>query len=567
MKKRLLQLGAVILCIMMCLCGTVSVFAAMLPLEDKDSANAVIKVTVGQAGETVPNGMRATAFRIITVNVVDGMAGGGEGGPAWQPAEPVYSWAKGVRNWVAASDYSAYVDVDNNYAVTDAYRNATDEDVAAFIDALAAAIKHGDTGFEKGEDNLFEDSNDPLVKSAVFEGGSTTSIDGLSKGSYIVLIENGNKIYKPSVVNFTPKWLSEADKPGWYIETPAAVEIKAAEVSLDKTVSNSEAGPFVSAVNAGISDTVYYNITAPVPAYPEKALDKAFVIEDTLPTGLTLQDAPKVYGDSVELATGTGAYTYTTTANGYTITFDYSKIAAYENVTVKYSAILNKNAVLGSAGNINTAKLTYTNNPYIENGRKTINDSAIVYTYGLQLTKTNNVNGENAELLPGAVFRVQRNVNGTWQTVHFVDEGNNVYRRALSAGGASTLIDLVTSGAEGAMKGCLDLRGLDAGQYQLVEVEAPAGGYVLPKEPIPFTIQDDVDSEGKGNMDGILDDGKVNSGVQTGYLALTVKNSKGFDLPLTGGMGTILFTAGGIILVAGAVVLLLVANKKKSRRS
>ena len=70
-----------------------------------------------------------------------------------------------------------------------------------------------------------------------------------------------------------------------------------------------------------------------------------------------------------------------------------------------------------------------------------------------------------------------------------------------------------------------------------------------------------------GNMDGILDDGKVNSGVKTGYLALTVKNSKGFDLPLTGGMGTILFTAGGIVLVAGAVVLLLVANKKKSRRS
>jgi len=566
MKKRLLQLGAVILCIMMCLCGTVSVFAEMLPLEDKDSANAVIRVTVGQEGETVPDGMRATAFRIITVNVVDGMAGG-EGGPAWQPAEPVYSWAKGVRDWVNASEYSAYVDVDNNYAVTDAYRNATDEDIAAFIDALAAAIKHGDTGFKKGEDNLFEDSNDPLVKSAVFEGGATTSIEGLSKGSYIVLIENGNKIYKPSVVNFTPKWLSEVEKPGWYIETPAAVEIKAAEVSLDKTVSNSEAGPFASAVNAGISDTVYYNITAPVPAYPEKALDKAFVIEDILPTGLSLQDVPKVYGDSVDLATVTGAYTYTTAANGFTITFDYSKIASYENVTVKYSATLNRNAVLGSAGNINTAKLTYTNNPYIENGRKTINDSATVYTYGLQLTKTNNVNGENAELLPGAVFRVQRNVNGTWQTVHFVDEGNNVYRRALSAGGAGTLIDLVTSGAEGAMKGRLNLRGLGVGQYQLVEVEAPAGGYVLPKEPIPFTIKDDVDSEGNGNMDGILDDGKVNSGVKTGYLALTVKNSKGFDLPLTGGMGTILFTAGGIVLVAGAVVLLLVANKKKSRRS
>ena len=87
---------------------------------------------------------------------------------------------------------------------------------------------------------------------------------------------------------------------------------------------------------------------------------------------------------------------------------------------------------------------------------------------------------------------------------------------------------------------------------------------------IYFTITDVVDAKNDPGMDGIPDkDGKnvTNEGAENGYLALTVKNSKGFDLPLTGGMGTILFTAGGIVLVAGAVVLLLVANKKKSRRS
>ena len=47
-----------------------------------------------------------------------------------------------------------------------------------------------------------------------------------------------------------------------------------------------------------------------------------------------------------------------------------------------------------------------------------------------------------------------------------------------------------------------------------------------------------------------------------GFVRLNVLNKKGFDLPTTGGMGTWLFTIGGLILMAGAVVLF--AKSKKS---
>lgn len=51
-------------------------------------------------------------------------------------------------------------------------------------------------------------------------------------------------------------------------------------------------------------------------------------------------------------------------------------------------------------------------------------------------------------------------------------------------------------------------------------------------------------------------------GETDGTVKLNVLNKKGFDLPTTGGMGTWLFTIGGLILMAGAVVLF--AKSKKS---
>lgn len=575
MKKRLLQLGAVILCIMMCLCGTVSVFAAdatMIPLAKGDTKAASIVVNVAQDEATIPAGMRATAFRIITVNVIDGLTGTPDGSTGegstneWQPAEPVYSWAPGVSAWVQAN-YPQYIDEKNDNAVKEAYRNATETEMAAFIDALAAAIKHGDTGFGVPTDGVFANSDAPLVKSATFDGRSSTTISALSKGSYIVLIENGNKVYKPSVANFTPEWATVDGKTGWYIQNPVTVGIKVSGVTLDKKVSNSENGTYGSAVNAAIGDTVWFDITAAVPEYPAKALDKTFIIKDTLPKGLTLQAIPKVYDkDGTEIPAS--AYTYTAEGKSFTFNFKYDSISDKKSVTVKYSATLNKDAVLGSAGNVNKAELTYTNNPYIENGFTTIKKETPVYTYGLALTKTNNVD-VNPEYLAGAVFVVERqddNDEKVWHKLTFVEESGNVYRYTRSTGDSETATDQVKTGSDGK----LNLNGLDDGTYRLREIEAPAGGYVLPKDYIYFTITDVVDAKNDPGMDGIPDkDGKnvTNEGAENGYLALTVKNSKGFDLPLTGGMGTILFTAGGIVLVAGAVVLLLVANKKKSRRS
>ena len=47
-------------------------------------------------------------------------------------------------------------------------------------------------------------------------------------------------------------------------------------------------------------------------------------------------------------------------------------------------------------------------------------------------------------------------------------------------------------------------------------------------------------------------------------LEFTVINGKGFDLPVTGGMGTMLFTILGLGLMIGAATLVITMRKKES---
>lgn len=54
-----------------------------------------------------------------------------------------------------------------------------------------------------------------------------------------------------------------------------------------------------------------------------------------------------------------------------------------------------------------------------------------------------------------------------------------------------------------------------------------------------------------------------NTGSDTAEVPLTVVNSKGFDLPATGGRGIALFTIAGIAIVAAAGSLLFMRKRSK----
>lgn len=599
MKKNLFRIGAIALSLMLCLCGTLSVFAAApagtIPLADALVTGTTISVTTKDVEakndtEGNPVALTATAYRFIEVNI-DETTG--------DPAAPLYKWSsQAIAGWVAANfeDY-AVKDTDGNVTLTvsdnyinlveksddtDAVKNTKAEAMKKFAGALSAAFKSNTLAIEATKSADFAAAGENL----------TANIAGLNPGSYLVLISGGKKIYSPSIANLIPTWYDadvetgddgEPQKAGWYVKTITDLVVKAKEVDITKTVSDPK---------AAIGDTVTYTITADVPVYPADKINSMFVIKDTMSKGLLYTaDSVKVYGvaegvpdtlltpdttnDGVADEGTNYTFVYTELTDGAhtgTFTVDltkyYDTLTAYTSIKVIYDATITADAVVGVEGNPNDATLEYSNDPYDDHSSTSKTTETKVYTYGLDLTKIEENNPETK--LAGAQFEVYKVTTVDEETVKtkmsFVSEGDGKYRVAL-ANDETGAITYVTTGSDEAngTLGKLDIRGLDVGTYELKETKAP-DGYVLLNGTVSFTITDDKTApDDKDGADGIADGENATAG-KNGYVSATVENHEGFNLPLTGGMGTLLFTAGGIVLIALAAVLLFAANRKKSSR-
>lgn len=495
----------------------------------------------------VEDNVTVSAYRLMDVKV-------NENG---QPQEPVYTWTDEVAAWVR-KNYPTYIgEAEDNSVQDDFSTEAETEEIAEFYDALAAAIKT---------------TAGPLAITA--EGTCTGSgtIEGLPMGNYLILIENGMKVYRPSAVNLVPVWDTETDR--WEM-SDATVVVKSSELTISKTV-NADTGSDSAgkkADNANIGDTVSFEIVADVPNFPANALAKNYAVSDILPEGLTLdEDSIEVYGVSGDMDTpleagDSGAYTSENTrpnngvASSFTLTFAYDKISSYEKIRVTYSAVLNGDAVLGTLGNVNNAHLDYSNNPYVAESWKDKTDSAVVYTYGIDISKVDK--GDHENFLAGAKFELYASENaaegGTEaEKIVFVKESEGVYHRAL-AGEENTTTTLVV-GENDALKGRLKVKGLDEGTWYLKETKAP-GGYNLLASPVKVVV---TDAEG-GVLDGqVIGAAADASGEAVALVTLTVKNDNGFLLPVTGGASTVLFAVGGAVLMSAAVICFIAVSKRKN---
>lgn len=463
-----------------------------------------------------------------------------------QPVEPVYTWTNEVANWVR-TNYSSYIGVGTDNSVQKAFSTASTNDIAAFYDKLAAAIKDGNSQVSLNVAGTCTGSGD---------------ITGLTMGNYLILIENGMRVYRPSAVNFVPTW--DVENSVWEMSSPAVVEVKSSTLTIDKTVNDKEAD------NANIGDTVTFEIVADVPQFPANATAKNYAISDTLSDGLTFNsNSLKVYGitaDDHETELVNGTTTYYVQSNQrpnsggtstFTLTFNYAEISDYQKIRVEYTATLNENVVLGESGNINNAVLDYSNNPYDSSSWESQTDKVTVYTYGLDISK---VDKDDNHSLSGAEFELYASENDATSRnnkISFVQISEGVYRKALANEEGNTTL-VVGSGQNGSELGKLTLKGLDEGTWYLLETKAP-DSYNKLAAPIVVTITD-IDN---GVLDGKVTNAKGTNGEDVALVSLKVENDDGFQLPVTGGMGTVLFTAIGIVLMGAAIALLVIIFRKR----
>lgn len=544
MKSTMARLFALCLTVAMVLSmATMGAFAASIT-----STTQTGNITITGSANDV--GAEVSLYKIINVNMVN--ANG-----SIQPKDPMYIWDTTVAQWVK-DNYATYIDASNNNAVTEEFSKANAATLSAFYKALGASGVLGTAAHTITLDTMSKDISD------------------VAMGQYLVIATNGEKTYNPATATLYPVW-NDSSK-SWELND-ATVVLKS-KGGIDKNVEGENGDN--SDLGYAVGDTVTYRLDVAIPVYPEagpnEVIYKTFKVGDTMGTGLDFDGVSTVkvyantnadtYVDDDLLPATDIIYTVVKNGNGFDLTFDYDalqkalkdgdKEATY--VHVVYTGTLNEDAfTTDELGN--TAYVEVNTNPYDEDSYEKTTVDKKVYTYGINVTK---VDAEDGVALLGAEFKLYSD-EACKNEIKFVG-ANGTYTRAKNQEGES--VTLSTNGL-----GQINLGGLDVGTYYLKEVKAP-DGYQLPsdKDAVTTLVMDDTTGGNPNGADGNLDSGTAtgsmveeNTTATNGnMLSFKLMNTKpGFELPTTGGMGTVLFTAGGLVIMACGAALVLVTLKKK----
>ena len=98
--------------------------------------------------------------------------------------------------------------------------------------------------------------------------------------------------------------------------------------------------------------------------------------------------------------------------------------------------------------------------------------------------------------------------------------------------------------------------GLNDTTYYLKETKAPTG-YNLPTDLFDINVAPTDTDDYTGDTNPVL-------AFDGNRLSKDIENSTGIDLPVTGGMGTVIFTAIGLLLMAGAAYFLFRGKKSSN---
>lgn len=414
----------------------------------------------------------------------------------------------------------------------------TGKDLAAFATKAS--------NWAQAKTNNIKAAATATVSTGATNGNYTATFNGLDYGYYVVAVPGA------TLANASGQYatLVSVDR------TNVTANIKGDLPTVDKKVQVDGTGK--DATDAKIGDTLTFTLTSTIPDM--SAYDTyTFNFKDTLSQGLTFERVTSVTVDGVAapLTVGTDYTVTTPTAPDNTLTVamndfkNKQQANAGKTITVTYTATLNENAVVGGAGNVNSATIQYSNDPSTNGTGESEPSKVRVFTYGFTVDKYTGDKYDNAATrLAGAEFTLAPK-NGTAISFVQVNAGSGTAKaeyRVANAGETGATTTIITPA-----NGKVEFRGLKNGEYTLTETEAPAG-YNKLASAIGVKVNGQNDGTDTTHATVTITYNNDNNGSNYDQTAsngvIPVRNKSGVTLPGTGGMGTIAFTVIGVLVIA-----------------
>lgn len=379
-------------------------------------------------------------------------------------------------------------------------------------------------------------------------GTEDATIEVTEAGLYVIRGSEANFNYNPMAVFIGMSY--ESGEPSGVVDS-ATVEAKKAPTHIEKKVDDTI---------VETNQEVTYTVTSTVPYFPDQDTNRWYVIKDTITgaeyklnddnTTMTVNVkvgdvATPVLDKDFSVTPGEGTFTLNLTDSECGNFLDLANNTyANKTITITYKAIvtglvIDNDVIIGDGTN--------------EGDDKYGSDHEDVISGTVTLVKTNdNETVENRIPLAGAEFVVQKTVEGKTVYAIFDTENNNTLTGWIENLEEAT--KLVTND-----DGEITVNGLAPDTaYEFKETKAP-NGYSINEtnatvtwDPV-FTNKNDEEKEEQIS-------GEAASAI-TGDASMV--DTKLASLPGTGGIGTTIFTIGGIVIMVAAAGLYF-ANRRKN---
>lgn len=477
--------------------------------------------------------------------------------PAWADGGATHnsSSADGkitIKNAVNGQTYKIYRILDLQYNGTaNSFRYVKNTKWGTFVDTQTAY--------------LTVDANNVVTwKEGVSAENDGTAIKELAKaaGKYVKdnttsLADDGSKVAASGTVTFDRLPL------GWYLvvsdltnDAICSIDTTAKEVTIKEkngvpTVTKEveyASGSWGQGNDGNVGDTVNFQTTI----YVTDGNPTNYILHDEMSNGLDFKEDSIVVKKNDERFTD---YTKETPTDGCTFEIKFNKDSLQPNdkVVVTYSATINSNAVVGTAGNENETWLKYGDNGETTHGKTK------TYTWKFNILKYFTDSNDDKKYLANVEFVLYRkNADDKAEYAKF-DPNNKLTGWTENESEAGKLTTNATSN--------VTVKGLDKGTYFLKETATPVGFNGLTSD-----VEVQIDSSCntlsgatytvKYKMANANDEDFTDTDDEK---VVPIENNRGTTLPGTGGIGTTIFYVVGGGLMAAAAILLITKKRMENR--